>query len=183
MKIVKPEAKVAIARMVEDLRPSPAPPPRDDKAVTPRVQSTLTEDLKAILKRPIKSTTKDTLISARLGQGTFRSQVLQVWGNRCCITRSRTLDAIRASHIKPWRKSSDEERLDPNNELPLLASLDALFDVGLISFESSGRLIVSSQLSDAERLIFGVGEQSLTKRPTAKTAEYLAYHLNHVFRK
>jgi hypothetical protein len=51
-----------------------------------------------------------------------------------------------------------------------------LFDAGLISFDSSGRLIISPTLKPAERQIFGIGEQSLRKKPTAKTAKYLAYH-------
>jgi len=145
-------------------------------------QSTLTEDLKSIARQKIESTTKDALVSARVGQGAFRLQVLQRWGNSCCVTRSVTLDAITAAHIKRWSKSTDEERLDADNGLPLVASLHALFDAGLISFEPSGRLVVSSRLSAAERQIFGIGEESLTKKPTAKTAEYLVYHRKNVFR-
>jgi putative restriction endonuclease len=93
------------------------------------------------------------------------------------MTVSATHEAIRASHIKPWRESNDEQRLDPSNGLPLVASLDALFDAGLVSFESSGRLIISSKLDLAERKILGItGKQSLKKKPTAETAAYLADH-------
>lgn len=143
--------------------------------------STLPSDLTEILDKEIAPTTKEALVNARVGQGQFRLQVFQQWGNRCCVTGSVTLDAIRASHIKPWRESTDEERRDPNNGLPLVASLDALFDKGLISFDSSGRLIVSSALSPAEQHIFGIGEKSLREPPTAKTAEYLAQHRNRFF--
>jgi putative restriction endonuclease len=145
--------------------------------------ATLIEDLREIEKRKDKSTTKEALVNARIGQGTFRSQVLQLWENSCALTRSMTHDAIRASHIKPWRLSTDEERLDPNNGLPLVSSLDSLFDVGLISFDSSGRLIVSSKMNATERQIFCLHDESLTKTPVAKTAEYLAYHRDNVFRK
>ena len=114
----------------------------------------LAEDIKVLVKKKIDITTKDALISARVGQGMFRSQVLQLWNNRCCVTGSTTIDAIRASHIKPWRNSTDEERLNPYNGLPLVASLDALFDAGLISFESSGALIVSPLLSEKNGIYF-----------------------------
>ncbi len=157
--------------------------PLEEVTSRPTAQSALAQDLEAIERREIESTTKKALVNARLGQGAFRSQVLQLWENCCSVTRSVTLDAIRASHIKPWRESNDEERLDPNNGLPLVASLDSLFDAGLISFESSGTLIASSKLSIPERQIFGVSESSLTRKPTAKTAEYLAFHRKHVFRK
>ena len=144
----------------------------------------LAEDLITVAKRKgIESTTKETLINARVGQGPFREDVLQLWGNCCAVTGSLTLDAIRASHIKPWRESTDDERLDPHNGLPLVASLDALFDAGLISLESSGKMIVSSKLRTAERHIFAIGKKSLTEKPTAKAAKYLAYHRANRFNK
>jgi hypothetical protein len=137
----------------------------------------LVEDLDGISKqRNVSATTRKSLVDARLGQGKFRIAVLESWGNCCAVTGSKTRDAIRASHIKPWRESSNGERLDPNNGLPLVASLDALFDAGLISFGSSGSLLVSPKLSSSERKIFAVGGTSLSKKPGEKTAEYLARH-------
>ena len=145
-------------------------------------QRMLSGDIKVLLEKKIDITTKEALVNARVGQGMFRLKVLQLWDNRCCVTGSTTIDAIRASHIKPWRDSIDEERLNPYNGLPLTASLDALFDAGLISFESSGTLIVSPLLSERERNIFQVELGSLTKVPNELTAEYLPYHRKHVFR-
>lgn len=48
-----------------------------------------------------------------------------------------------ASHCKPWRDSTNEERLDGENGLLLTPSIDHLFDRGFIGFEDSGRLIIS----------------------------------------
>ena len=118
-----------------------------------------------------------------VGQGAFRSAVLQLWNYRCAVTGSSILDAIRASHIKPWRDSKNEERLDPANGLPLVASLDALFDAGLISFEDSVRLLVSSELSRPEQEIYGVAGKMLMKKPPDKTASYLHYHRTTLYRK
>jgi hypothetical protein len=140
-------------------------------------ENKLVQDLKEIdQEKNTESTTKKALVDARLGQGKFRTKVLQSWGNRCSVTGSRIQAAIRASHIKPWRESSNEERLDHENGLPLIASLDALFDAGLISFDSSGKLIASSKVSTKERNIFGIGETSLRKKPTAEMVKYLAHH-------
>lgn len=142
-------------------------------------QSSLAVDIEEVAQNQnIPPTTKKALIDARLGQGTFRTKVLQRWGQRCAVTSSVTVKAIRASHILPWSESTDKERLDPDNGLPLIANLDALFDRGLISFEVSGRMIVSSELNAEERQILGIGENSLTKTPTAKMAVYLAHHRN-----
>ncbi|HET9245398.1 MAG TPA: HNH endonuclease signature motif containing protein, partial [Xanthobacteraceae bacterium] len=59
--------------------------------------------------------------------------------------------ALRASHIKPWRESSDRERLDPANGLLLTANLDALFNDGLIAFDDEGQMLVSAQLTRKDR--------------------------------
>lgn len=139
--------------------------------------SVLVQDLNEIDQEPnLDRTTKKALVDARLGQGRFRRKVLQDWDNRCSVTGSTIKVAIRASHIKPWRESSNAERLDPENGLPLIASLDALFDSGLISFASSGKLVFSSKLITTERIIFGIDEASLRKKPSARMIEYLSHH-------
>ncbi len=142
----------------------------------------LVEDLRAIIRQKLEATIKEALVNARVGQGLFRLQVLKNWGNRCAVTGSTTLEAIRASHIKPWRVSSNEERLDPQNGLPLIASLDALFDAGLISFEPTGKMVVSRNLSSSERLIFSIDNRELQKPLTKVAKRFLAYHRKHIFR-
>ncbi|HEY7157698.1 MAG TPA: HNH endonuclease [Gemmataceae bacterium] len=146
-------------------------------------EDSLIEDINDIQNSNRDSTTKEALVKARKGQGVFRTQVLQRWGNACAVTGSLTLDAIRASHIKPWKQSSDAERLDPANGLPLVASLDALFDRGLISFEGSGKMIVSGRLSKQERRIFGITGRALMQKPAPETAKYLKYHRQYRFQK
>ena len=147
------------------------------------LNNTLIEDVLTIIRDEPEPTTQDTLVSARIGQGRFRRQVLKLWDHRCSVTGSKTVAAIKASHIKPWRYSTNKERLDPNNGLPLVANLDALFDAGMISFESSGTLIVSSVLPESERQIFGINALSLIQKPTQRTILYLAYHRDCVFKK
>lgn len=156
--------------------------PIEDLARPQKGASTLTEDLRAIARQKIDATTKAALVNARVGQGLFRSQVLKEWGNCCAVTGSTTLDAIRASHIKPWRCCPDEERLDAANGLPFIASLDALFDAGLISFDSDGGLLVSEQLGPSERSIFSIADRSLKAVPSKATINYLTYHRQQVFR-
>jgi hypothetical protein len=41
---------------------------------------------------------------------------------------------LRASHIKPWAKSTNRERLNAENGIMLAAHVDALFGRGLMSF-------------------------------------------------
>jgi len=138
-------------------------------------------DIKAVLASAIDTTTKEILAQARIGQGRFRNDVLSLWGLRCCVTGTQVLDAIRASHIKPWKHSTNAERLDPNNGLPLIATLDALFDAGLVSFDDDGSLITSNRISADEQKVLGLSKLRLRKDPNDQVKSYLAYHRNSVF--
>jgi predicted restriction endonuclease len=53
------------------------------------------------------------------------------------------MEHLIASHIQPWRDSSNDQRLDGENGLLLTPTVDHLFDKGFISFENTGQLIVS----------------------------------------
>ncbi len=156
--------------------------PVAELAARQTAHSTLSRDIKAVLSRKqIDATTKEALIDARIGQGMFRAAVLKIWGNRCAVTGCRTLDAVRASHIKPWRDSTDEERLDPSNGLPLVATLDALFDAGLISFSDTGEMLVAPKIAAEERTRLSVHRQRLLSAVPVEMAGYLAHHRKEVF--
>lgn len=163
---------------IKAIKAHPELPEMRDKdiCINNRYLQDIVHDLAQIDQQDVVVTTKKALVDARLGQGKFRDDVLEAWENCCAVTGSMVLAAIRASHIKPWRASTNDERLDPNNGLPLIASLDALFDAGLISFNSSGQLLVSGSLNTVERGIFGITKMALQKKPSAKTSQYLAYH-------
>lgn len=153
-----------------------------DLARTKTAESTLADDLQAIVRQKLEATTKTALINARIGQGLFRQQVLRIWENACAVSGSSVSDAIRASHIKPWRSADNDERLDAFNGLPLTASFDALFDAGLIAFDEHGRLLISSRLNETERSIFGLTGKCLRKLPPKESAAYLEYHRQKIFR-
>lgn len=90
----------------------------------------------------IPDTEREALIVARRGQGLFKQRVMEI-ETRCRITGVTNPVHLRASHSKPWRDSSNEERLNGENGLLLTPTIDHLFDRGFISFENSGDLIVS----------------------------------------
>ena len=138
--------------------------------------STTGKDIAQILKSKVETTTKETLVDARVGQGRFRQQVLNQWNRRCAVTGCSIEEVIRASHIKPWRDSTNEERLDPANGLPLIATLDALFDAGLMTFDSGGIAILSDRIPEIEQQNLKLIGMKLAKKPTKETEQYLEYH-------
>jgi putative restriction endonuclease len=136
----------------------------------------LEEDLEAIEADPLAVTMRRTLVDARIGQGAYRARVLRLWDGQCCVTGTRTLDAVRASHIKPWRDCTNVERLDPYNGLPLVGTLDALFDAGLITFSPTGDLEISTSLSSFEQTVLNLVGLRMKNPPSPKTIEYLKCH-------
>lgn len=128
------------------------------------------------IARDIPTTERQALVKARVGQGLFRDQVLSLWSYQCAVTGCTVQEALRASHIKPWSESTDEERLDPSNGLPLVATLDALFDKNLIAFDSKGRMQVSKQLSSEERALLIPSPCNLRRPPAGRTVKYLKRH-------
>ena len=111
-------------------------PERDIDEWEGRLERQIEED------RRIPDTNREALILARRGQGLFRTNVRQI-ERSCRITKVERAEHLVASHVRPWRDSSHEQRLDGENGLLLTPTVDHLFDKGFISFEDSGRLIVS----------------------------------------
>jgi putative restriction endonuclease len=91
--------------------------------------------------KTLPETDRIAIIRARRGQGLFRDRVSQI-ESRCRITGVQNSVHLVASHCKPWRDSSNAERLNGENGLLLTPSIDHLFDRGFIGFEDNGRLIV-----------------------------------------
>src|SRR5271168_1543842 len=90
----------------------------------------------------VSETERLAIILARNGQGLFKSRVSKI-ESRCRITGVENPVHLVASHCKPWRDSTNDERLNGENGLLLTPSIDHLFDRGFIGFEDNGKLIIS----------------------------------------
>jgi putative restriction endonuclease len=60
---------------------------------------------------------------------------------------------LRASHIYPWKLSTNTERLDKMNGLLLTPNLDQTFDQGLISFDDQGTIIIKEGIFNRDELL------------------------------
>lgn len=155
--------------------------PIDDAVERSRSSQNRLQDILDVVRKVRNETERQAMISSRIGQGEFRESVLSLWDYKCALTGSATISAIRASHIKPWKTSTSIERLDPLNGIPLLATFDALFDRGLITFDRMGKLIVSPRLSLSERLVLGLNTLVGVKNIPRQSQQYLKYHREEVF--
>ena len=127
----------------------------------------------------IPETQRLQLSKARVGQGLFRKQVMLL-GATCRVTGVRDPRLLIASHIKPWKESSNEERLNGNNGIMLSPHIDALFDAHLISFGDGGEMLVHPTLPDEVLNRWSLPRDTRVERFLPEQAKFLDHH-RHVF--
>ncbi|NOI16879.1 HNH endonuclease [Vibrio coralliilyticus] len=136
-------------------------------------------DIRQVMSdQKLTDTEKSIMVKTRMGQGHFRSQLVQMWGG-CAVTGYRNTQLLLASHIKPWRQSNNKERLDKFNGLLLLANLDKAFDLGFISFDNNGKVLISDYLETPE--VIGLRED-MSFRIMREHKPYLAHHRDTLFK-
>jgi putative restriction endonuclease len=129
----------------------------------------------------LTETMRQAVIMARRGQGLFKERVMQI-EHACRITGVTRIEHLRASHCKPWRDATNEERLDGENGLLLTPNADHLFDRGFIGFENNGDLLISpvahtgslARMGISTRRLHNVGRFSQGQR------RYLEFHRESV---
>lgn len=131
----------------------------------------------------IPETTRTSVILARRGQGEFKKNVLKIERKGCRITQVDRIEHLRASHCKPWRDSSNAERLDGQNGLLLTPSIDHLFDRGFISFENNGDLLISpvAHFQSLQRMGINTTGKVNVGAFSEGQRTYLDYHRESVF--
>jgi hypothetical protein len=157
-------------------RDSPAPE-EDIEEWERRVEVAITADA------AIRETQRTALIQARRGQGLFRDNVRSI-ERACRVTKVARAEHLIASHVKPWRDSKNEERLDGENGLLLTPTVDHLFDKGFISFENNGELIISPVTDSVSLRRMGIDDHSPVNVGTFSEGQrrYLEFHRENVLR-
>jgi putative restriction endonuclease len=127
-------------------------------------------------------TEREAIIQARIGQGQFRMNVAMI-ETHCRITRVNEPTHLRASHTKPWRTSTNEERLNGENGLLLTPTIDHLFDRGFIAFEDTGELLISpvAYQPSLEKMGIPCGERANVGAFSSGQKQFLAYHRENIF--
>jgi putative restriction endonuclease len=129
----------------------------------------------------VNKTDREAIVRARRGQGLFKQRVMRI-ETRCRITGVDNPSYLLASHCKPWRDSSNEERLNGENGLLLTPSIDLLFDRGFIGFEDSGNLIISPVAHKPSLQRMGLETEGITNVGafTSGQRQFLEFHRNAI---
>ncbi len=130
----------------------------------------------------LADTEREQIITARRGQGLFKENVRRV-ESLCRVTRVTRLEHLRASHIRPWRNSDNEQRLDGENGLLLTPTIDHLFDRGFITFEDDGRLLISPAAHRPSIEKMGIPTDRVLKVGTFSEGQrrHLEFHRESIF--
>jgi len=112
----------------------------------------------------------------------LKQESYSVYQAEKCMVERLDYPILIASHIKPFNQSNDFEAYDVNNGILLSRNFDSLFDLGYITFDTDGKIIVSTQISDEVKT--HISEYQFDRNfINPKRLEYLEYHRNNVFRK
>jgi putative restriction endonuclease len=130
----------------------------------------------------LPETTRVTVVRARVGQGQFRQDLLELWRG-CAVTGVEHPELLRASHIKPWRSSTNAERMNKYNGLLLLPQYDHLFDRGYITFDEKGRLEPSPAIVALPPERLGIDMAARLRLTLADQLPFLEHHRAAVFLK
>jgi len=123
----------------------------------------------------IPETQKLQLAKARIGQGLFRKRVILL-DPACRVTGVTDTRVLVASHIKPWKSSSNAERISGYNGILLSPHVDALFDDHLITFERDGQMHVHESLSRAVLDRWGIDPARRVERFRPEQTTFLSHH-------
>jgi len=126
-------------------------------------------------------TERKGLVTSRVGQGAYRKRIIHRWEYKCAVTGFDKLNILIASHILPWSEADDNQRLDVHNGILLSPTYDALFDRQLVSFENTGKIILSDSIEIQAFKKIGVTGKEQIKNLSNYNLEYLEKHRTDFF--
>lgn len=118
-------------------------------------------------------------VKQRINQTQFRDRLIKKYG-KCAVCGNDEIRLLNASHIVPWRDSDDDDKTELNNGLLLCPAHDRCFDLGYISFDERGKIMISSKLSKENRVLLNI-KPSQKVDLTEEMEPYMAYHRENVF--
>lgn len=146
----------------------------DDQPLLSFAAETIDEYLKPTI------TERQGIVTSRVGQGAYRKSILYRWEEKCAVTGYNKPEILIASHILGWKISNNDQRLDVDNGILLSPTYDALFDRHLISFDDSGKIILSDKIEMEAYAKIGVTGKEHIKGFHSGNHFYLNMHRNRL---
>jgi hypothetical protein len=117
----------------------------------------------------------------RIYKNQLKEESNEKLGDIKCMLEELNYPSLVASHLKPFIMSNKTEAYDSNNGLLLSRNMDILLDLGYISFEDNGKILLSKELSkDVKEYLNNYSLKNIFLND--KRLIYLRYHRKKVFR-
>lgn len=110
----------------------------------------------------------------------YRESLQPLWQNGCALCGIAIEEVLTASYAKPWKDSTDKERLDPFNGILLCKNHASLFDAGLIAFTGGGSLRIASRIAEQDYALYSL-EKSVKVSVSPEHAPFLRWHKRNIF--
>jgi hypothetical protein len=120
------------------------------------------------------------IISVRLRQAEFKQNLYDMWDGCSLADQEVERKYLIASHIQPWAKSSDKDRVDGFNGLLLPPNYDYLFDKHLITFSDDGKMMFHDDTLQGIQVLYdvlGINRNAKLRQPLQQEhIRFLAEH-------
>lgn len=110
----------------------------------------------------------------------FRKDLMRLWANQCVLCGIDLPELLKAIRSKPWKDSTDLERIDPYNGLLFCANHAVLYEKGFIAFDGPGKLHISAQVDEAHYAQYGLHKKMKIARQESHKY-YLKWHKRHLY--
>ncbi|MGG3801818.1 HNH endonuclease [Metabacillus fastidiosus] len=119
-------------------------------------------------------------VKLRKDRQKYKETLAPLWNNQCALCGIDLPAMLCASYSKPWKDSTNEERLDPYNGLLLCHNHDALYAKGYIAFDGTGRIHISERINEADYGKYGIHPKMRVERKE-DNKKYFKWHKKNIF--
>jgi len=116
----------------------------------------------------------------RKGQEKYREQVFNRY-SYCVVTHVTDPNLLVACHIKDYAKCNQLEQYDKFNGLTMTPTIHSLFDMGYLTFDENGKMILSDFFRNNDRRCLNLYGKSISIPLTKEMIPYLNWHNEHTF--
>jgi putative restriction endonuclease len=137
-----------------------------------------------VVSEPTTRYGEPQIILPRLGQGSFRIIVTDVYNRRCAVTLERTLPALEAGHIKPFAQDGPH---DIRNGILLRSDLHRLFDQGYVTITNDYHFEVSKKIREEfengrDYYALNGNKLNVPAKPAYRPAlEFITWHNENIY--
>ena len=127
--------------------------------------------------KPLKNERGDT---ARKGQEKYREQVFNRY-SYCVVTHVTDPNLLVACHIKGYAECNLDEQYDKFNGLTMTPTIHSLFDMGYLTFDDNGKMVLSDFFRNNDRRCLNLFGKTIRIELAKESIPYIQWHNEHTF--